>query len=89
MKIRKSFVSNSSSASFILDKRFITPDQIRQLIEYNDKNYDEGGCYDSWSIREDENFVRGFTIMDNEYLLEWIKENLIIPVQAIVEWGDY
>ena len=88
MKIRKSFVSNSSSASFILDKRFITPDQIRQIVEYNDKDYNEGGCSDHWSIDEDKNFVRAFTFMDNGYLLEWIKKNLDIPLKAIIEWED-
>lgn len=90
MKARSGFVSNSSSASFILDKRYITPDDIQKIKEYC-QNVGEGDnqCWDSWSIDEDNDFVRGFTIMDNGYLLEWIKKNLNLPLNAIASWeGD-
>ena len=85
MKIRIGFVSNSSSASFILDKRYISEEDSNKLKIYlSDKSilYSK----DEWNITEDEDFIRGFTIMDNGYLENWIKENLDLPYKAIVSW---
>ncbi len=82
MKVRSGFVSNSSSASFIIDKRYITTDQIEKIKEFNNSKK----CWDYWSISEDDEFLRGYTTMDNDYLYEWIKENINLPMKAIVSW---
>lgn len=83
MKRRIGFVSNSSSSSFILDKRYITADQLEKI-----KEYIESGCDDNegWSLSEDEDFVRGYTVMDNGYLYNWMRENVDMPLKALVSW---
>ena len=62
MKIRIGFVSNSSSASFVIIKDKLTEDQIKQLLDYNDSEEN----YDGWNISIRGEFVSGFTIMDND-----------------------
>ena len=85
MKVRTGFVSNSSSASFVLDKRYLTPNEIDRILAYND-NPSHEKWRDSWRIEEDEDFVRGDTIMDNGYLFEFIKTEIDPPTKAIVSW---
>ena len=93
MKIRSGFVSNSSSASFILDKRYISYEDIEKIIDYCNTLDEEGNwikseCLDTWTTVEDENFLKGFTSMDNGELFSWIKENLDIPLKAFVDFGE-
>jgi len=66
MKIRSGFVSNSSSASFVLDKRYISAKQAHEVINFK-------GVTEGWHITEDENFIRGHTSMDNDELFEIVK----------------
>lgn len=83
MKIRSGFVSNSSSSSFVLDKKYLTSDEINLI-----KNFECEVEY--WSIEEDEDFVRGFTSMDNGYLKEFIKKQINPPMKTVVNWeGDW
>ena len=83
MKIRNGFVSNSSSASFIISKKDLTENQIDELLKYtdNEKNYD------GWTIEEESNSIAGFTIMDNETINSFFN-SLNIPDNHI-EWRDY
>lgn len=59
MKVRNGFVSNSSSSSFLISKRFITDEQMEKIrdIVYPD--------YSFWYISEDETYFAGRTDMDN------------------------
>lgn len=59
MKIRNGFVSNSSSSSFIVSKRFITEEQMDNIrnLKYTEL------CF--WHIEEDEVYFCGRTDMDN------------------------
>ncbi len=73
MKIRSSFVSNSSSCSFIINTRKLDDHQIEMALnpkKYDSRTdayvYDDG---DSWNVelinRDGEQFIKAYTSMDN------------------------
>jgi len=83
MKIRNGFVSNSSSSSFVVSLNKISERDLKLLLSYTtlpDSDY--------WSISVDEQrgFVRGFTIMDNSDLSDYMREKEIDC--SLFEW-DY
>jgi hypothetical protein len=74
MKIRDGFVSNSSSSSFVINKKCLTEEQldaIRNHIEYaknNFSDFDDIGYVTEglvWSIKEKESEIYMSTSMDN------------------------
>jgi hypothetical protein len=77
MKMRCGFVSNSSSASFVLYNKYLTKGERKKILNYSDG--------DGWTIYEDGRYIRGHTIMDNGGFLEFLKE-LNIGMGAIKEW---
>jgi len=84
MKIRNGFVSNSSSASFIINLNLLTPSQIKRIIKYlTNKNVDGW----DWNIQKNGK-LKGFTIMDNGDFTDLL-EKIKIDKNAIEEWdGD-
>ena len=74
MKIRKGFVSNSSSSSFIIQMRYLSDDQLEAIHNHNEiwqnlnknikKIYDLE-FDDSWAIEKKDNYLTGWTTMDN------------------------
>ena len=68
MKIRQGFVSNSSSSSFVLDKRYLTEEQIEAILNC------EEILSDSWNITDDGDVISGHTWMDNGAMGEFLKE---------------
>ncbi len=100
MKIRNGFVSNSSSASFIILLDRITDEQ-KQMV-YNhieigqeiDKKLIAKGkpsmyeYYDEWLLKEDEFSLWCSTTMDNFDLEFFIKREVNISKKAIIDIGD-
>ena len=72
MKTRTGFVSNSSSASFVLVKSAMTKKQIRIMMDwfrYVNKDY--------WHVTEDEHTISGNCLCDNGYLEKYVRKNKI------------
>lgn len=76
MKIRKSFITNSSSSSFVIDLSELTPytievfknpklveDQLIPTCDMTREEYMEEA--DRWDIREEDGKLYGYTTMDN------------------------
>ena len=93
MKIRAGFVSNSSSASFVVDKRLITEAQAELLrrhsiiasMLYNELKTNIFDSADqSWELDETKTKLEFSTTMNNFDLPGFAKE-IGIPQEAIVE----
>jgi hypothetical protein len=89
MKIRNGFVSNSSSSSFVINKRNLSKSQIRKIRDYEEEGKQYGlscGSFDSWGISENSTWMAGSTSMDNFDMAAFFER---IGVQSSeVKWGD-
>jgi hypothetical protein len=67
MKIRKGFVSNSSSSSFMIEKDHLTSEQIDKIKRHSEfgEEYDEPYSDYAWQITETNHCLKGETSMDN------------------------
>ena len=83
MKIRTSFVSNSSSSSFIIMKRYLTSKQIREIRHHCDTSINFS---DAWEITEDEYEISGKTWMDNFDMRRHLEK--IGVDMSKVEWDE-
>ncbi len=84
MKCRLGYISNSSSASFIVNKNHLNEEQIDAIkhhIEYaiahnivcdkcNSSNHSPS---DAWTIRETDTEIIGETSMDNFYMWKFLE----------------
>jgi len=89
MKIRNGYVGNSSSCSFIIDKKFLTQTQIYGIINHGEIGKELGIEYydETWQIWDKDDMLVGDTGMDN-FSMEELCEKLGIPKEAI-EWDTY
>lgn len=80
MKVRNGFVSNSSSSSFVIKKKYLTDEQIGQIKNYHKEALrlvEEGKARDSirWDDprNQDDSFMElpDFGYLDNDW---WINE---------------
>ena len=90
MKIRTGFVSNSSSASFVIKLVDITADQLCQIDRHcyaaKTNNWEEFNIQDPWDIVIDNaaGTVSGYTLMDNFGMLNFLLK-IGVPEDKI-EW---
>ena len=81
MKVRLGFVSNSSSASFILRKKGLTREQLDAIRDHEDITEDP------WDLTETKNYIFGSTFMDNFDMEEFLRE-LGVSVEEFEVEGD-
>lgn len=91
MKIRNGFVSNSSSSSFVINKKWLSPHQLelihkhiakgkRVLWEQHDYAVDES---DAWEISETDTTISGDTSMDNFDMEFYLREIVKVDMSKI------
>lgn len=87
MKHRTDFVTNSSSASFIIQRADITDPQLFLIVNYRELSQQLGLDYDYWNIDYDDESVSGFTTMENEDMMYLLTKHIGIS-RHVIEWGD-
>ena len=90
MKYRKGFVTNSSSSSFIIAKKYLDSEQIEAIWKHSKLGERFGMPFansDSWNIRENDDFITGHTYMDNFDMYDFLKK--IGVIESHITWGSY
>lgn len=80
MKIRAGFVSNSSSASFVISLDDISAKQLRMITDGHPSDYAD---YLEWSITVDSDNVSGYTSMDNFNFRDYLVEEVMVDPNKI------
>ena len=94
MKVRTGFISNSSSSSFVLDKRRMTEEQIEAVhdhMEYASEHF-PGQFYTGdfsavWDVEDDGDIITVFTWLDNFDMREFLSW-ICIGKEAILKEGS-
>lgn len=90
MKVRIGFVTNSSSSSFLIAKKYLDEDQIKAIREHEALGKSLG-MWDSWSyvwdINENEDFISGYTFMDNFSMYNFFEK--IGISNRFIKWGEH
>lgn len=92
MKTRNGFVSNSSSSSFVVNKRYVSDHQLQLInthIEEGKKvGVGDGDYFDSWCVDNRDDSIKLSTTMDNFNMREFLLR-IGVPAVAIVDGYYY
>ena len=85
MKISSGFVSNSSSSSFILDKKKLSGEQIDKIINHSEEGEKLNIMWadDAWGVHDREDTIILSTTMDNFDMHEFLTQ--IGALDSIIE----
>lgn len=75
MKMRNGFVSNSSSASFVVALSALNKEEQCKVLDYG-VYPDVPGYHDSWAITKDNDYIFGWSSMDNSDFSNYLGESL-------------
>jgi len=66
MKIRKGFVSNSSSSSFVINLENLTASQLQKILDLpNSQSLNHLWSAEPWVLEVKEEKLTGYTFLDN------------------------
>lgn len=89
MKKRTDFVTNSSSSSFVIEKKNLDADQlsaIRMHAALGDKLGLPYAITDQWEITENDAYISGFTVVDNFSFEDFFRK--IGVSERFIHWDD-
>lgn len=89
MKIRSGFVSNSSSSSFVVSLRKLSPEQLGKILNHTEWGEKLGVEYsdsrEAWDITVEKGVLHGNTSMDNFDMRKFLEK---LGVTGVI-WSEY